>query len=42
MQFAIEELKFAPDHIILHGWSIGGFAVSWAAMSYPNVKAVVS
>ena len=42
MQFAITNLGFTPDQIILHGWSIGGSPVSWAAMNYPDIKAVVS
>jgi len=41
IQFAINVLNFDTDHIILHGWSIGGFTVSWAAMTYQDVKAVV-
>jgi len=41
MQFAITNLGFIPDQIILHGWSIGGFPVSWVAMNYPDIKAVV-
>ena len=42
MQFAILELGFTPNQIILHGWSIGGFSASWVAMNYPDIKAVVS
>lgn len=42
MQFAIKDLKFAPDHIILFGWSIGGYSTAWAASLYPDVKEVVS
>jgi hypothetical protein len=42
MQFAIQQLGFRPDQIILHGWSIGGFTASWLAMSYPDVQGVVS
>lgn len=41
MKFAIKELGYAPSHIILNGWSIGGFSASWLAMNYPNVKAVI-
>lgn len=41
MQFAINELGFRPDQIILHGWSIGGFTASCMAMNYPDVKGVV-
>ncbi|XP_014277895.1 phosphatidylserine lipase ABHD16A [Halyomorpha halys] len=41
MEFAINKLGFSPEQIILYGWSIGGFASSWAAEAYPNVRAVV-
>ncbi|BES98451.1 alpha/beta hydrolase fold [Nesidiocoris tenuis] len=41
MQFAIKDLKFAPDHIILFGWSIGGYSTAWAASLYPDVKEVI-
>jgi len=42
MQYAIHRLGFQPDSIILFAWSIGGYAASWAAMSYPDVSHVVS
>lgn len=42
MQFAIYNLGFKVDNIILFGWSIGGYAATWAAMNYPEVKGVVS
>lgn len=41
MQFAIIRLGFLPENIVLFGWSIGGFTTSWAAMMYPDVKAVI-
>lgn len=41
MQFAVHDLKFAPDHIILFGWSIGGYSTAYAASRYPTVKQVV-
>lgn len=41
MQFAINELKFEPEDIIMFGWSIGGYTAAWAAVNYP-VKALVS
>ena len=40
-QFALQELKFEMDQIIFHGWSIGGYPASWAAMNYPDAKGVV-
>lgn len=41
IQFAINELKFEPDEIIMFGWSIGGYTAAWAAVNYP-VKALVN
>ncbi|KAJ8736852.1 hypothetical protein PYW07_000123 [Mythimna separata] len=35
MQYAINELGFRPDHIVLFGWSIGGYTATWAAVNYP-------
>lgn len=40
MQYAFS-LGFEPQNIILFSWSIGGFAVSWLANHYPEVKAIV-
>ncbi|XP_013406643.1 protein ABHD16A-like [Lingula anatina] len=41
MQYAITKLGFKPEEIILFAWSIGGFPASFAAMNYPDVKAVI-
>ncbi|XP_018335468.1 protein ABHD16A [Agrilus planipennis] len=41
MQFAINKLGFKKENIILFGWSIGGYTATWAAMNYPDIKAVV-
>ncbi|XP_048525668.1 phosphatidylserine lipase ABHD16A [Dendroctonus ponderosae] len=41
IQFAINILGFKVENIMLFGWSIGGYAVSWAAMTYPDIKSVV-
>lgn len=41
MQYAITELGFAPEDIVLYGWSIGGYSASWVACKYP-IKALVS
>ncbi|XP_013189456.1 phosphatidylserine lipase ABHD16A isoform X2 [Amyelois transitella] len=40
LQYSINELKFEPDHIIMYGWSIGGYSATWAAVNYP-VKGLV-
>jgi hypothetical protein len=42
MQFAINKLNFQPENILLFAWSIGGYALSWASMNYPDVKGAVS
>ncbi|XP_020829974.1 phosphatidylserine lipase ABHD16A [Phascolarctos cinereus] len=41
IQFAIHRLNFQPQDIVLYAWSIGGFTATWAAMSYPEISAVV-
>ncbi|XP_063244909.1 phosphatidylserine lipase ABHD16A [Bacillus rossius redtenbacheri] len=41
IQFAIHKLNFQPENILLFGWSIGGYSVSWAALEYPNVRGVI-
>ncbi|KAK6627645.1 hypothetical protein RUM44_010124 [Polyplax serrata] len=41
VQFAIHQLKFSPENIVLFGWSIGGYTASWAAMNYPDIKGMI-
>ena len=41
LQFAFQRLNFIPENIILFGWSIGGFASSYASTIYPDIRAVV-
>ncbi|KZS18192.1 Protein ABHD16A [Daphnia magna] len=41
VQFALNKLNFPAEHIIIYGWSIGGFTASWAAMNYPNIRGVM-
>ncbi|XP_068633580.1 phosphatidylserine lipase ABHD16A isoform X2 [Battus philenor] len=41
MQYAINELGFEIKNIVLFGWSIGGYTATWAAVTYPEVKALV-
>lgn len=41
IQFAIESLGFAPENILLYGWSIGAYDTLWLASQYPNVKGIV-
>ncbi|KAM3969059.1 phosphatidylserine lipase ABHD16A [Aphomia sociella] len=40
MHYAINELQFKPENVVLFGWSIGGYSAAWAANSYP-VKALI-
>ena len=40
-KYARVELGFADEDIVLFAWSIGGYATSWLAMNYPNIRAVV-
>ncbi|KAM8793844.1 phosphatidylserine lipase ABHD16A [Eudromia elegans] len=41
LQFALQRLRFPPRRVALYAWSIGGFAASWAAMSYPELGGLV-
>uniref|UniRef100_A0A1L8D930 Putative conserved plasma membrane protein n=1 Tax=Nyssomyia neivai TaxID=330878 RepID=A0A1L8D930_9DIPT len=41
MKFAIHKLGFAPENIILFGWSIGGYSSIYAAVRYPDVKGII-
>ncbi|KAL0902191.1 hypothetical protein ABMA27_000121 [Loxostege sticticalis] len=40
IQYAISELGFQPDDIVMYGWSIGGYTATWAAVNYP-VKGLI-
>jgi len=42
MQYAVNQLGFAADAVVLFAWSIGGYAASYAAACYPHVRHVVS
>ncbi|XP_076622842.1 phosphatidylserine lipase ABHD16A [Colletes latitarsis] len=41
MRFAIDQLMFSEEQIILYGWSIGGYTATWAAMNYPSIQSLV-
>lgn len=41
MQYAIHRLDFKPESVILFAWSIGGYAATWAAMTYVDVRHVI-
>ena len=40
-QFATESLGFDPSDIIVYGWSIGGYATSYIAMSHPDIGGII-
>ncbi len=42
MQYAIQRLGFHVEDIVLFSWSIGGFDSTWAAMTYPEIRYLVS
>ncbi|XP_053908107.1 phosphatidylserine lipase ABHD16A isoform X2 [Cuculus canorus] len=41
LRFALQRLRFPPQRIVVYAWSIGGFTATWAAMSYPELGALV-
>ncbi|KAF4088461.1 hypothetical protein AMELA_G00082650 [Ameiurus melas] len=41
IQFAVHKLGFQLSDIVVYAWSIGGFTATWAAMSYPEIRALV-
>ncbi|XP_065916887.1 phosphatidylserine lipase ABHD16A-like isoform X2 [Dysidea avara] len=41
LKYAVCELGFPFEDIVVYGWSIGGYTASWAAMSYPKISAVI-
>ena len=41
MKYAVTKLGFKPEEIVMFAWSIGGYTASYAAMMYPNIKAIV-
>ncbi|XP_038672150.1 phosphatidylserine lipase ABHD16A [Scyliorhinus canicula] len=41
VQYAIHQLNFRIEDIIVYAWSIGGFTATWATMTYPEISALV-
>lgn len=41
IRYAVTRLGFPVENIIMFAWSIGGFPASYAAMMYPNMKALI-
>ena len=40
IEYAIKELGYAESEIVLYGWSIGGFSVSYGASKFLNLKGI--
>nr|XP_008529505.1 PREDICTED: abhydrolase domain-containing protein 16B [Equus przewalskii] len=41
VKYALHRLHFPPAHVVVYGWSIGGFTATWATMTYPELGALV-
>ncbi|CAO2577224.1 Protein ABHD16B [Lemmus lemmus] len=41
VKYALHRLNFLPEHVVVYGWSIGGFTATWATMTYPELGALV-
>jgi hypothetical protein len=41
MHYALDQLKFRSDHIVLFAWSIGGYAACWTSAHYPNIRGLL-
>lgn len=40
-EYAVKELGFKEEDIILYGWSIGGFPATYLAAQHPSIKGLV-
>ena len=41
MHYALEQLGFPAERIVLFAWSIGGFAACWTGVHYPDIRGLV-
>lgn len=41
VRYAVTKLGFSVDEIVMFAWSIGGYTASYAAMMYPDMKALI-
>lgn len=41
MRYAIEELHFLVDDIVVFAWSIGGYSACWTAVNYQEIRGLV-
>lgn len=41
MRYAIEELNFLVDDIVIFAWSIGGYSACWTAVNYQDIRGLI-
>lgn len=41
MRYAIEELHFCVNDIVVFAWSIGGYSACWTAVNYQEIRGLV-
>jgi pimeloyl-ACP methyl ester carboxylesterase len=41
MRYAIEELHFRVEDIVIFAWSIGGYSACWTAVNYQDIRGLV-
>ncbi|XP_012583627.1 PREDICTED: abhydrolase domain-containing protein 16B [Condylura cristata] len=41
VKYALQCLQFPPAHVVVYGWSVGGFTATWATKAYPELGALV-
>jgi hypothetical protein len=41
MRYAIDELHFLVDDIVIFAWSIGGYSACWTAINYQDIRGLV-
>ncbi|MFH4980596.1 hypothetical protein AB6A40_007305 [Gnathostoma spinigerum] len=41
MQYALKQLGFREEDIVIYCWSIGGFPGTWLAANYPKIKGLI-
>lgn len=41
VNYAVSRLAFDINDVILFAWSIGGYSATYAAMKYPDIKAII-
>ncbi|CAF4207227.1 unnamed protein product, partial [Rotaria sordida] len=41
MRYAIEELHFSVNNIVVFAWSIGGYSACWTAVHYQDIRGLI-